>query len=118
MLKLNAQISEIEREIGKLMLQRSKLLKQEEVIRSVYSRGQMLSDMLYKASTFMDSEHALDYTKQYIIPMRDHLMPSHFSHAIHALLQPLPESWTRTEASDFLIVVSRALERDRVALMK
>jgi hypothetical protein len=118
MLKHNEKISEIEREIGRLMLQRSKLLKEAEVIRSVYSRGQMLSDMLYKASTFKDTEHALDYTKQYIIPMRDHLMPSHFSHAIHALLEPLPKRWTRIEASDFFITVSRALERDRVALMK
>ena len=117
MLNLDEQISEIDREIGRLMLQRSKLLKEAEVIRSVYSRGQMLSDMLYKASTFKDTEHALDYTKQYIIPMRDHLMPSHFSHAIHALLEPLPKTWTRIDASDFLIAVSRALEQDRVALM-
>ena len=118
MKRASEQISMIDREIGKLMMKRSKLIEQANAIKSVYSRGQMLSDMLYKAATFSDTDQALRYTKQYIIPMRDHLMPSHFTHAIHALLEPLPGSWTRAEASDFLIVVSRALERDRVALMQ
>jgi hypothetical protein len=113
MLKADEQISMIDREISKLLIQRSKL----HMLKQVYSKGQMLSDMLNKASTFCDTEQALSYTKQHIIPMRDHLLPSHFPNAINAMLEPLPKRWTRVQASDFLFEVSRALGKDRVAML-
>jgi hypothetical protein len=49
--------------------------------------------------------------------MRDHLLPSHFPNAINAMLEPLPKRWTRVQASDFLFEVSRALGKDRVAML-
>jgi hypothetical protein len=111
------QLCEVDREITKLVTKRNLLVEKANEIKELYQRGKILSDLLYKASTFQDPDESLCYIIRFILPMKDFMPIEHFPCSVSMLSQPLDGEWTRDSASRFLVTTSDALERDRVAIV-
>jgi hypothetical protein len=111
------QLHEVDREITTLLTRRNHLMKKANEVNELYTRGKILSDLLYKASTFKDPNDSLCYIIRYIIPMKDFMPVQHFPCAVSALSLPLDGDWTRESVTRFLVAASKALEQDRVAIV-
>jgi hypothetical protein len=111
------QLCEVDREITKLVAKRNLLVEKANKVKELYQRGKILSDLLYKASTFQDPNDSLCYIIRFILPMKSFMPVQHFPCAVSMLLQPLDGDWTRDAVSRFLVITSDALERDRVAIV-
>jgi hypothetical protein len=104
-----ATLADIDAEISRLIAKRDEMTE-------MLKRGKMVSDLLFKASTFQDQSITLLYAKGYLLPWRNYLSETLFPNFTRALPRDLPKEWTRAQASQFLLMLSEALERDRVAL--
>ncbi len=115
------ELTAIDVEIARLIAERNRMIERglfEEHLGEMSKRGQMVADILYKASTFQEPSVTLIYAKAYLLPWRCYVLDSHFPNLLRALPRDLPPSWTRVEAARFLLSVSRALEEDRVGMGK
>jgi hypothetical protein len=104
-----ATLADIDAEISRLFAKRDEMTE-------MLKRGKMVSDLLFKASTFQDQSITLLYAKGYLLPWRHYLSDTLFPNFTRALPRDLPQAWTQAEASQFLLMLSKALERDRMTL--
>ena len=110
------RICEVDKEIAKLTAERNLLVQKAVDFKELCKRGKILSDLLFKASTF---QNPMDYVLRYILPMKDLLPIEHFTCTVTALAAGLelcraPDE-EPLEAARFLLAVSTALGQDRVA---
>jgi hypothetical protein len=104
-----ATLADIDAEISRLIAKRDEMTE-------MIKRGKMVSDLLFKASTFQDQSITLLFAKGFLLPWRHYLLEAHFPHFMRALPRDLPQAWTQAEASQFLLMLSDALALDRMAL--
>lgn len=118
----SSSIDAINAEISRLISERSRLMIEREAfavnLREMNKRGRMIADILYKASTIQDPSMTLLYVKAFLLPWRHYVLRAYFPNLLEMLPRDLPApSWTRADASDFLLSVSRALEKDRLVIL-
>jgi hypothetical protein len=112
-------LAEIDEEIVRLMEARNRIIAKQAravEITAMRERGEMICNLLTKASSLRNSYDVLLYINAYIMPWRHYLIQKYFPKTIAALPESLPSKWNDMEVSIFFLEMSGALEQDRAVL--
>jgi hypothetical protein len=112
-------LAEIDEEIVRLMEARNRIIAKQAravEINAMRERGEMICNLLTRASSLRNSYDVLLYINAYIMPWRHYLIQKYFPKTLAALPESLPSKWNDMEVSIFFLEVSGALEQDRAVL--
>ena len=110
------RLADIEVQISRLQADRGSLLNKlaAEVVRDALEVCNVLRDILAQGSTIEDSNEALKYATEVIVPQKDILerYGSSFENTLQAFPDVYPSTCTKEEAGEFLLSMLDALEKD------